>query len=567
MKSSSLSLGKGSFKDRFYGWVQGINFWSVVTLVVFVLFALFLVYPLFKLLISGFKDTETGAWTLDNFRTFFGKKYYTNAIWHSLAIGVGVTLITVVLGTLLAYILTFYEIKGKKVLQVLIIFSMMSPSFIGAYSWVILLGRSGIVTQFFADKMGVSLPTIYGLGGIILVLVLKMYSNIYLYVSGAMKKIDTSLLEASRSLGCSPIKNIIKMIVPLVLPTILAAALMVFMTSIADFGTAMLIGEGYRVLPVLIYRAFMGENGSDANFAAAIALVMVTLTACLYFIQKFIINRKSFRMRSVKRIVPKKITGVKGVLAYVYSYLLVGISVIPQFTVIYTAFLKTKGTRFLSTFSLESFSKMKSTIIKSAAHTYTYGIVAIVLIVIIAVFVAYLSVRKRNALTSTLDIVTVFPYIISGSILGIMLLLCFNKKPLVLSGTAAIIIIAFIIRRLPHTLRSSVAILYQISPNTEEAAISLGSSPQKAFFKVTFRLMLSGVLTGAILSWVTVINELSASLILYTGRTKTLSVAVYEQVTRGNYGNAAAIASVLMLSTAISMIVFLVSTRKKEFSL
>ena len=148
-----------------------------------------------------------------------------------------------------------------------------------------------------------------------------------------------------------------------------------------------------------------------------------------------------------------------------------------------------------------------------------------------------------------------------------MLLLCFNKKPLVLSGTAAIIIIAFIIRRLPHTLRSSVAILYQISPNTEEAAISLGSSPQKAFFKVTFRLMLSGVLTGAILSWVTVINELSASLILYTGRTKTLSVAVYEQVTRGNYGNAAAIASVLMLSTAISMIVFLVSTRKKEFSL
>ncbi len=567
MKSSAVSLKNSSFKDRFYSWIQGINFWSIVTLVVFVLFALFLVYPLFKLLISGFKDAETGAWTLNNFKTFFSKKYYTNAIWHSLAIGVGVTLITVVLGTLLAYILTFYEIKGKKFLQVLIIFSMMSPSFIGAYSWVILLGRSGLVTQFFANTMGISMPTIYGLGGIILVLVLKMYSNIYLYVSGAMKKIDTSLLEASRSLGCSPMRNIIKMIVPLVLPTILAAALMVFMSSIADFGTAMLIGEGYRVLPVLIYRAFMGENGSDANFAAAIALIMVTLTAVLYFIQKFIINKKSFRMRSVKRIVPKKITGVKGFLAYIYSYLLVGISVIPQFTVIYTAFLKTQGTRFLSSFSLESFSKMKSTIIKSAAHTYSYGIIAIAFIVIIAVFVAYLSVRKRNALTSTLDIVTVFPYIISGSILGIMLLLCFNKKPLVLSGTAAIIIIAFIIRRLPHTLRSSVAILYQISPNTEEAAISLGSSPQKAFFKVTFRLMLSGVLTGAILSWVTVINELSASLILYTGRTKTLSVAVYEQVTRGNYGNAAAIASVLMLSTAISMIVFLISTRKKEFSL
>lgn len=549
---------------------KGLNlrfdFWTIVTFVVFILFALFLVYPLFKLLISGFIDAETGAWSFNNFKTFFGKKYYTNAIWHSLAIGVGVTLITVVLGTLLAYILTFYDIKGKKVLQVFIIFSMMSPSFIGAYSWVILLGRSGLITQFFANR-GITVPTIYGLGGIILVLVLKMYSNIYLYVSGAMKKIDTSLLEASRSLGCNPVKNVIKMIVPLVLPTILAAALMVFMTSIADFGTAMLIGEGYRVLPVLIYRAFMGENGSDANFAAAIALVMVAITACLYFLQKYIINKKSFRMRSVKTIVPKKITGIRAVLAYVYAYLLVGISVIPQFTVIYTAFLETQGTRFLSSFSLTSFKKMWSTIVKCASHTYLYGIIAIALIVIIAVFVAYLSVRKRNALTSTLDIVTVFPYIISGSILGIMLLLCFNKKPLVLSGTAAIIIIAFIIRRLPHTLRSSVAILYQISPNTEEAAISLGSSPQKAFFKVTFRLMLSGVLTGAVLSWVTVINELSASLILYTGSTKTLSVAVYEQVARGNYGNAAAIAAVLMLSTALSMVLFLVSTRKKEFSL
>ncbi|HZJ88993.1 MAG TPA: iron ABC transporter permease [Sphaerochaeta sp.] len=544
-----------------------LDFWSVITLVIFALFALFLIYPLFRLLISGFKDNETGLWTLNNFRTFFGRKYYTNPIKHSLTIGVWVTLLTVGLGSLLAYLMTFYQIKGKRVLQVFIIFSMMSPSFIGAYSWVILLGRSGLVTQFFLNTFGIRTPTIYGVGGIILVLVLKMYSIIYLYVSGAMKKVDISLIEASQSLGCKPSKGVVTMIFPLVLPTILASALMVFMTSIADFGTAMLIGEGYRVLPVLIYRSFMGEMGSDANFAAAIALVMVSLTAFLYFVQKFIINRMSFKMKSVKSIQPKEITGIKSIFAHAYAYILVGISVIPQLTVIYTAFLKTQGTRFLTGFSLDSFRKMQSTIIKSAINTYTYGLVAIVLIVLLAVFVAYLSVRKRNALTATLDVVTVFPYIISGSILGIMLLLCFNQKPLILSGTAAIIIIAFIIRRLPHTLRSSVAILYQISPNTEEAAVSLGSPPSRAFFKVTFRLMLSGVMTGAILSWVTVINELSASLILYTGGTKTLSVAVYEQVARGNYGNAAAIASVLMISTAISMAIFLIATRDKEFSI
>lgn len=544
-----------------------LDFWTVVTFCVFILFALFLVYPLFKLLITGFIDAETGRWSLVNFKTFFARKYYTNAIWHSLAIGVTVTLITVVLGTLLAYILTQYEIKGKKILQVCIIFSMMSPSFIGAYSWVILLGRNGAVTQFFA-RLGIETPTIYGFGGIILVLVLKMFANIYMFVSGAMKKIDMSLLEASQSLGCNPTKNIIKMVVPLVLPSILAAALMVFMTSIADFGTAMLIGEGYRVLPVLIYRSFMGEMGSDANFAAAIALIMVTLTALLYFIQKWIINRKSFKSRSVKTVKPRPIHGIKAVLAYLYCYLLIAIAIVPQLTVIYTAFLPTQGTRFLKGFSFESFKRMGSTIGTCALRSYTYGLVAIILIIILAIFVAYLSVRKRNVLTSTLDIVTVFPYIISGSILGIMLLLCFNGPPLILSGSAAIIIVAFVIRRLPHTLRSSVAILYQISPNTEEAAISLGSAPQRAFFKVTFRLMLPGVLTGAILSWVTVINELSASLILYTGRTKTLSVAVYEQVARGNYGNAAAVATVLMLSTALSMALYLILTRKKsEFTI
>ncbi|NLU30997.1 MAG: iron ABC transporter permease [Clostridiaceae bacterium] len=542
------------------------DFWVLITIIVFTLFALFMVWPLAKLLISGFIDPSTGEWSLKNFQTFFGRKYYTNAIFHSLYISCTVTILTVILGTLMAYLTSTFDIKGRGFIQILVIFSMMSPSFIGAYSWVILLGRNGLVTNFFAN-LGISLPTIYGFHGIVLVLTLKLYSFIYFYVSGAIKKVDPSMLEASQSLGCSPARNVVKMLIPLVLPSLLAAALMVFMTSIADFGTAMLIGEGYRVLPVLVYRAFMGENGSNANFAAAIAFVMVALTACLYFLQKYIINKKSFKMRSVKTIQKRPIKGFKAVLAHIYVYGLALLSVLPQMTVIVTAFLKTKGSRFVRGFSLDSFRSAWKTILSTTRNTYLYGATAIVLIVLIAVFVAYLSVRKRNALTSLLDVVTVFPYIISGSILGIMLLLCFNTKPLILSGSAAIIIVAFIIRRLPHTLRSSVGVLYQISPSTEEAAISLGSSPQKAFFKVTFMLMVPGIATGAIMSWVTVINELSASLILYTGGTKTLSVAVYEQVSRGNYGAAAAIASILMLTTIISLAVFMKATGSKEYTM
>lgn len=544
-----------------------LDFWTVVTGAVLLLFLCFLVLPLSRLIISGFLDADTGRFSLVNFAAFFGKKYYTNAMVHSLSIGFCVTALSVALGTLLAYLLTYFEIKGRGLVQVLIILSMMSPSFIGAYSWIILFGRSGVATTFLADTFGVTAPSIYGFGGIVMVLVLKFYSMIYLYVSGAMKKVDTSLLEASESLGCNPAKNVVQMLVPLVLPTLLSAALMVFMTSIADFGVPMLIGEGYRVMPVLIYREYMGEMGGNAYFASSIAIVMMVMTTSLYLIQRYVINRMSFRMRSIKSVNRQKLTGWRSVLAHLFIYALVLTSVIPQTTVVYTSFLNTSGSRFTSGFSLDSYRKASTTILESMKNTYLFGVIAIVIIVILAIFTAYLSVRRRNPVTSALDIVTMFPYIISGSVLGIMLLLTFNKEPLILSGTGAIIIIAFVIRRLPHTLRSSVGILYQLSPSTEEAAVSLGAAPAKAFFTVTARLMLTGVLTGAIMSWVTVINELSASIILYTGSTKTLSVAVYAEVARANYGAAAALATVLMLSTILSLILFLKASGTKDISL
>lgn len=543
-----------------------LDFWMVVTIVVFALFLFFLIWPMARLIINGFRDAETGGFSLENFRTFFGKKYYTNAIWNSLSVAVCVTAAAVVIGTLLAYLLTTFEIKGKGVVQILIILSMMSPSFIGAYSWIILLGRSGVVTTALAN-VGITIPSIYGFGGIVLVLVMKFYSMIYLYVSGAMKKIDVSLVEASQSLGCHPSANLVKMYVPLVLPTLLSAALMVFMTSISDFGTAMLIGEGYRVLPVLIYREYMGELGGNAYFASSIAIVMMCLTTGLYLLQRYIINKKSFRMKGLKTIKPRPITGVRSVIAHIFIYGVVLLSIVPQATVIYTSFLKTNGTMFTSEFSLDSYRATWKTILSSLKNSFSYGIIAIVLIVILGIFTAYLSVRRRNVVTSLLDVTTMLPYIISGSILGIMLLLTFNKAPFFWGGTAIIMIIAFVIRRLPHTLRSSVGILYQISPSTEEAAISLGASTPKAFFGITVALMLPGVLTGAILSWVTVINELSASIILYTSSTRTLSVAVYAEVAKANYGQAAALATVLMGATIVSLLIFLKASGKKDISL
>jgi iron(III) transport system permease protein len=526
-----------------------------------------LILPLAALFVSGFQDASTGAFSLGGFVKFFQRKYYYQALFNSLAISAIVTAATLLAGIPLSCIMTFFQIRWKRLVQVLIIISMLSPSFIGAYSWVMLLGRNGVVTNLFADVFSVRIPSIYGFGGMTLVFTLKLVPFVYLYVSGALKKIDTSLLEASASLGCGPLRNLVALILPLILPTVLAATLMVFMNSLADFGTPMLIGEGFRVMPVLVYKEFMSEVGGNANFAASIAIIIICVTTGLYLLQKFIVNKMSFHMNAINTIKPRKLTGLKTYLAHLYVYGLVFLAVIPQITVIYTSFLKTNGSVFIKGFSMDSYRSVLSSMGQAITNTYCYGLFAIAAIVLTGMLMSYVSVYKRNALTSILDIVAMFPYIISGSVLGIMLLMAFNKPPLIMSGSSFIIVTAFVIRRLPHTLRSSVAILYQLDPGVEEAAISLGDSPGKAFFKITAVMMLPGVISGAILSWVSVINELSASVVLYTSSTRTMSVAIYNEVFRASYGTAAAISTILTLTTVVSVLIFFKISGNREISL
>lgn len=543
------------------------DFWTVVTLVITLIFALFLIYPLFSLLLSSFKDPLTGSWSMTNFHRFFSRKYYYQGLINSFQVTSCVTVLAIVIGVPMAYFMTFYKVKFKALVEVLIIISMLSPPFIGAYSWVLLCGRSGVVTTFFREVLHINLPTIYGFSGILLVFTLKLYPFIFLYVSGALKKIDVALSEAAESLGCSTFKKVYTIIMPLILPTLMSGALLVFMNAMADFGTPMLIGEGYNVMPVLIYSEFVGEMGGSANFAAAMATIMIVITIALFLGQKYIVNKKSFVMSSIRPVQPVELKGAKGKLMHAFIYAVVFLSIIPQITVIYTSFLKTRGSMFVREFSFESYQAVFSRMGNAILNTYMYGLIAIVIIIFMGMFIAYISTRKKNFLTGVIDTITMFPYIIPGSVIGITLLLAFNSKPLLLSGTAAILVISFVIRRMPYTLRSSAAILYQISPSLEEASISLGCSPVKTFFKVTAVMMLPGVLSGAILSWITVINELSSSVILYTGTTRTMSVTIYTEVIRASYGTAAALSTILTVTTVISLLIFFKATGGRDVNI
>lgn len=544
-----------------------LDFWNIVTFLIIIVFAIFLIYPLLSLFLDGFKDSKSGVWSLMNYIQFFSKKYYTSALVNSFKLTISVTVIAVLIGVPLAYFMSFYKIKGKGVLEVLFIISMMSPNFIGAYSWILLLGRNGSVTKFLEKALGINMPSIYGFAGMLLVFSLKLYPFIYIYVSGALKKIDVALSEAAESLGCGGLKKVFTVIMPLITPTLVAAALLVFMNCMADFGTPALIGEGYRVMPTLVYSEFVGESGGSANFAACMATIMIVITALVFFLQKWYINTKSFTMSSIRPIQPKEPKGIFKVLVYLYIYLLAGLSIIPQAMVVYTSFKATRMQVFVDGFSLGSYKKVADKALAAVTNTYVFCFFAIVIIITLGMLIAYLTVRRRSVLTSAIDSIAMFPYIVPGSVLGITLLIAFNHQPLMLAGTAFIIIISLVIRRLAYTLRSSSAILYQISPSMEEAAVSLGDTPAKSFVKVTAKMMLPGVASGAILSWITIINELSSSVMLYTSKTKTMSVAIYNEVIRASYGPAAALASILTLTTVISLLVFFKVSGSKDVTM
>ncbi|MCL1787597.1 MAG: iron ABC transporter permease [Defluviitaleaceae bacterium] len=544
-----------------------IDFWFFVLIIAIALVGVFLVYPLWSLLITGFQDARTGDYTMANFERFFTTRFFYMTLRRSINVSVAATSFAVVVGVLMAYLTTVFQIRGNKVVNILIIISMLSPPFLGSYSWILMAGRAGFITQFFENNFGLTIPSIYGFGGIVLVMTLSGFPLIYLLARGALKKVDASVVEAAESLGCTPFRKAMTIIFPLVTPTLLAAAVLVFIDAFTDFGTPLLLGQGYMVMPLFIFNSFMGDMGGNQNFASAMALIMVIIITILFILQKYIVNRKSYSMNSLQPLQPTKLRGVKSIVAHGIVYLVTFVALLPQIVVIFTSFRATRGPVFVEGFSLDSYRGIFRTLGPAIRNTYLFGIYAIVIILVLGMLFAYLTVRKKNILTSVLDTVAMLPFVIPGSVIGIILILSFNSRPLLLIGTTQIMILAFVLRRLPFTLRSSSAILHQINPSVEEAAISLGDSPMKAFFKVTAIMMMPGVISGAILSWITIINELSSTILLFTTRTITMTVAIFQQIMRGGFGAAAALATILTVTTVVSLLVFFKITGKTDLSM
>ena len=554
---------------------QKFEIWTVVSILLLILFLGFLVYPLMGLLKQSVFNDD-GQFTWANFQRFFTytNGYYLKPIWNSIKVTVSSTLVSLVLGIPIAYFYSFYKIKGAKVLFVVSVLCSMSAPFIGAYSWILLMGRSGVITKFLTNVLGMTVGNIYGFKGILLVQSLKFFPLVFIYMNGAFKNIDNTLLEASANMGCTGIRRLFKVVLALSMPTILAASLMVFMQAFADFGTPMVMGEGYQTFPVMIYNAYLGEGGADRNFAAALAVVAVVITAIIFFFQKWGTSKFKFSMNALHPVEKKKAKGLSGILMHLYCYVLVAVAFMPQLYIIYLSFCEYKGSirqrnpDGSQIYSLGNYAQAAKKLMgRSIKNTAVMGILALIIIIIVAVLIAYLVVRRSSTLNNTIDTISMLPYIMPGSVVGLGLLLAFGAKPIALTGTFAIMVISFVIRRLPYTIRSATATLMQISLSIEEAAISLGASKLKTFIQITVPMMANGILSGAILSWVAIVTEMSSSIILYSNKSITLTMSTYLAILRGNDGIAAAFATILTVVTIASLLLYLGISKSEDVKL
>ncbi len=537
--------------------------WFWVKIIVFVIFLLFLVWPFSSIIINAFKSSKVDGFTMVNFQKFFQKKYYYGALKNSVSVSVVPSLFAIVLGVPMAYLMTRYNVWGKRVWHVLAILSLMSPPFLGAYAWIMMFGRAGSVTTFL-KQFGISIPTIYGFGGISTVLTLKLYPYIYMYTSGAMESIDSSLEECAENLGSGKLRRFFTVTMPVVTPSITAGALVVFMSALADFGTPMLLGgQDFRTLPVLIYNEYLSEIGGNGNLASAISIIIVIITLVMLLVQKTYVGRRNYIMSALRPPKVVEVHGFKRFLVTLPVFLITFISFLPQIVVCASSFQHTNYSSFTGGFTFENYQNLGSRLWSTMRNTFTYSLTAMVFIVVIGILMSYVIVRKKGKTGGILDMLLMAPYVIPGSVLGLCYIVTFNVKPLVLTGTAAIIIISYVIRKLPYTVRSASAFLMQMDPSVEEASINLGVPPMRTFWKVTARLMLPGVFSGAILSWVTCINELSCSIMLSSGKNNTLTIEAYTNIVRNSVGSGAALSAILTVTSAVILIICLKISKGK----
>ena len=506
---------------------------------------LFILWPLYEVLWEGF-FTDEGSFTLNYFRDSLGKIENLRTLANTVWLGIFVSAVSTFVGFLFAYADAFLKIRFKSLFNTLAILPIISPPFALSMSFIMLFGQQGFVTRTI---LGLKETNVYGFEGLATVQVLTFFPVAFLVLAGLLRQIDPSYEEAARNMGASRGHIFRTIVLPLVRPGIANAFLLVFIQSVADFGNAMVIGGNYTTLAAQIYMQAMGNY--DMKGGTALATVLLTVSILMFVAQKYWVGDKSYVTVTGKPSRERELTADPLPLFFVgIPCLLVSLFILVLYALIpYGSLVNLWGIDYTPT--LKHYRYVMELGLKPILDTTWLALVSMPITGILGMVIAFLIVRKKFMGRGLIEFTSLLSMAIPGTVIGVGYVLAYNKEPLVLTGTATIIVLSFVFRSMPVGIRAGIASLQQIDPAIEEAAQDLGASSFKVFTSVTIPLIKAAFFSGLVYSFVRSMTAVSAVIFLVSASYNLLTVSIMSQVDGGKLGVAAAYSTVLIVIVLI----------------
>jgi iron(III) transport system permease protein len=500
----------------------------------------------------------------------------TRVIGNTMLVGVATTALSILIGGALALVLVRIDTPGRSVLEELVILPLYVTPLLTAIAWSWLGSpRGGLINLFGREVLGASqgLVNLHGPAGVVFVSALAYAPLPFLLIAAALRAMDPALEESARVHGAGAGGAFARVSLPLVLPAALGSAILVFVQAIGLFSVPAVLGmpSGFYVAGTEIYR-LLNNYPPRVGQAAAWGLLLLAITAALVWLQGAILERRSFVTVTGKAFRPRILP--VGPIRYAFAagaWLYVTAAVmLPVLTLIWAALVNFLTVDLkLMAFDLRHFEYVLFTYPKTyiaAQNSLLLGIATATIVCGLGLGVSWVVVRTRIRGRGFLDQVSMMPLALPSIVLALGLLWTYVGLTLVpIYGTIVILLVAYVTHYLPFGVRAASGALRQLHPELEDAARIAGASLVKTLRFVVLPLTRPTLVATWTLLFVLAMQEVSASILLYTSRTTVLSVAVFDLWEAGNV-NALAALSVLQLAVTFVALAFVLRARQRALA-
>ncbi len=523
---------------------------AFLVVLLFLSLALFVAYPLLSVLVKSLQ-TDEGTFTFGNYTRFLTFRYLRSSLWNSLSVGFATAAASVAVGYAAAFTITRTSIRWKKALHLVFILPIISPPFTSALSILMLFGANGLITR---GLLGIRNYNIYGFKGVLLSQIFTFAPVAYLTLKGVLESLNPTLEDAAMNVGAGRMQTFLRVTLPLSLPGIASAFLVVLIESLADFGNPLVLA-GSR-FPMLSTQAYLEITGSfNLPLGAALAVVLLIPSITSFAIQRYYLQKRQYTTVTGKPTASSSKLVSRGARRGLVTFaaLFSGFVLLFYGTIFLGAFTRVWGYDFSPT--LDHFSYAFGVGLGTIRDTLIVALWSTPLSGFLGMLIAFLVVRTSFPGKGLMEFTSILNFAVPGTVIGIGYILAFNRPPLMLMGTLAILVLNFVFRYIPVGIQSGIAVLRQIDPSIEEAAQNLGADRITTFRKVTLPIIAPAFFSGLVFAFVRAMTAISAAIFLVSANWNLLTVQILNQVGSGRLGVAAAFSVILVVIVVAAMAV------------